>query len=101
MTREEKIYKLADIIAPLVPSLRGCDCTVIAKKLIDLGWEEKSETALAVLTALCEPMDVWTETDDPEQSRQRKIGGLLFVEKSNERIAKIAKSYGVEIKNNP
>ena len=97
MTDEEKIQQLANIIAPIAPDLRGCDCTMIATKLIELGYEKKSETALAVLTAMCEPMEVWTETEDPEQSRQRKIGGLLFVEKSNERIQEIAKSYGIEI----
>lgn len=71
----------------------------MAEKLIELGYEDKKKTALSVLTAMCEPMEVWTETDDPEQSKQRKIGGLLFVEKSNERIQEIAKKYGVEIKN--
>lgn len=33
---EEKITKLADIIAPISLGLRYCDCISIAKKLIEL-----------------------------------------------------------------
>lgn len=37
MEKEEKIEKLADIIAPITPDLRYCDCIVIATKLIELN----------------------------------------------------------------
>lgn len=59
--------------------------------------QTRKETAEKILTALCEPLDVWTETEDSEKSKQRKIGGLLFVKKANERIKEIAKRYGVEV----
>lgn len=57
----------------------------------------KKQVAKEILTALCEPMDVWTETEDLEKSEQRKIGGLLFVNKANERIKELAKKYEVEV----
>lgn len=57
----------------------------------------RKETAKEILQALCEPMEVWTETEDSEKSLQRKIGGLLFVEKTNERIKVLAEKYGVEV----
>lgn len=36
MDNEEKIEKIADIIAPLVPDIRYCECIAIIKKLIEL-----------------------------------------------------------------
>ena len=93
MTDKEKIQQLANIIAPIAPDLRGCDCTVIATKLIELNYGDIKQTALDFYTAVSLAL--------ADGVKEYIIDGkkvlAIKADKMQEYFDEIAKSYGIEI----
>lgn len=94
MIDNEKIQRLADIIAPLAPDLRGCDCTTIATKLIELNYGDVKQTALDFYTAVSLALadGVSEYIIDGEKVLAIKADDMQAY------FDELVKSYGVEVK---